>query len=146
MNTLPGQRNPGPRKARTSGAGTHVLVGDVAHVSDVGDPPVVVDHGDGDGVLADLGGHVPLHLEAQVLQNQVACKITGRQTDRARSVGGFPHLKRSTNRLRRGGQGCGLTCRDAVEQREHSQRPALVGGDGRVDTMRLLGNRKEADL
>lgn len=45
-----------------SGAGTHVLVGDVADVSDVGDPPVVVDHGDGDGVLADLGGHVPLHL------------------------------------------------------------------------------------
>lgn len=31
-----------------------MLLGDAAHVSNVGDLPVVVDHGDGDRVLADL--------------------------------------------------------------------------------------------
>lgn len=80
VSTLPAQRNLGQGKAITSGAWTHVLLGDAAHVSDVGDLPVVVDHGNSDRVLADLGGYIPLHLEAQVLQNQVTCKITGRKT------------------------------------------------------------------
>lgn len=72
MSTLPVQWNLGQSKALTSGVWTHMLLGDAAHVSNVGDLLIVVHPGNGDTVFADLGGYVPLHFEAQVLQNQVA--------------------------------------------------------------------------
>lgn len=49
-----------------------MLLGDEAHVTHLGDPPLVVDCRHGDGVLAHLRGDVGLHFEAEVLQHQVA--------------------------------------------------------------------------
>lgn len=54
--------------------GTYVFLGDIADVPDVHDLALVPHHAHGDGVLAHLGGDVPVHLDAQVLQHQQACR------------------------------------------------------------------------
>lgn len=45
---------------------------DVPHVSDVHDATLMPHDAHGDGVLAHLGGHVAIHLDAQLLQHQQA--------------------------------------------------------------------------
>lgn len=51
---------------------TYVLLGDEPGVSNMDDLPIVVDGRHGNRILADLGGNVFLHLEAEILQHQVA--------------------------------------------------------------------------
>lgn len=49
-----------------------MLLGDEPYVTDLGDPPLVVDRRHRHGVLAHLRGDVGLYFEAEVLQHQVA--------------------------------------------------------------------------
>lgn len=46
---------------------------DVPHVADVHDATLMPHDAHGDGVLAHLGGHVAIHLDAKLLQHQQAC-------------------------------------------------------------------------
>lgn len=57
---------------------------DVPHVANVHDATLMPDDAHGDGVLAHLGGHVAIHLDAQFLQHQQPCTGAGQRSHTTR--------------------------------------------------------------
>lgn len=60
---------------------THVFARDVPHVAHIHDATLMPHDAHGNGVLAHLGGHVAIHLDAQLLQHQQACTGAGQRAE-----------------------------------------------------------------